>query len=340
MQDWIKTVPKAVLHDHLDGGLRVDTLIELAKEQNYQNLPSTNHDELKKWIQPKPDKSLAINLEAWEHTIGVMQDKDSIYRITMEALEDLSNDGVVYAELRFAPLVHTFKGLKSGEVINSVINGVKDGMQKYNIVAGIILCAMRQEQNSVEVVNLCIEHNDVVGFDLAGPEVGFSVLNHKEACNLAHQNNINITLHADWEVPEGIKEVVLDSKAKRIGHGSQILNDISFKNNKLSFNNEAAKYVFDNKVPLEICPTSNVQCGAYSNISEHSFGKLYESGFNVTINTDNRLMSDISMSEEVNNVVESFNLSEKDILKITRNTIQAGFVQSELKNKLIERISL
>jgi len=340
MQDWIKTVPKAVLHDHLDGGLRVDTLIELAKEQNYQNLPSTNHDELKKWIQPKPDKSLAINLEAWEHTIGVMQDKDSIYRITMEALEDLSNDGVVYAELRFAPLVHTFKGLKSGEVINSVINGVKDGMQKYNIVAGIILCAMRQEQNSVEVVNLCIEHNDVVGFDLAGPEVGFSVLNHKEACNLAHQNNINITLHADWEVPEGIKEVVLESKAKRIGHGSQILNDISFKNNKLSFNNEAAKYVFDNKVPLEICPTSNVQCGAYSNISEHSFGKLYESGFNVTINTDNRLMSDISMSEEVNNVVESFNLSEKDILKITRNTIQAGFVQSELKNKLIERISL
>ena len=340
MQDWIKTVPKAVLHDHLDGGLRVDTLIELAKEQNYQNLPSTNHDELKKWIQPKPDKSLAINLEAWEHTIGVMQDKDSIYRITMEALEDLSNDGVVYAELRFAPLVHTFKGLKSGEVINSVINGVKDGMQRYNIVAGVILCAMRQEQNSVEVVNLCIEHNDVVGFDLAGPEIGFSVLNHKEACNLAHQNNINITLHADWEVPEGIKEVVLESKAKRIGHGSQILNDISFKNNKLSFNNEAAKYVFDNKIPLEICPTSNVQCGAYSNISEHSFGKLYESGFNVTINTDNRLMSDISMSEEVNNVVESFNLSEKDILKITKNTIQAGFVKSKLKNKLIERISL
>ena len=340
MQDWIKTVPKAVLHDHLDGGLRVDTLIELANEQNYQNLPSTNHDELKKWIQPKPNKSLAINLEAWEHTIGVMQDKDSIYRVTMEALEDLSNDGVVYAELRFAPLVHTIKGLKSSEVINSVINGVKDGMQKYNIIAGVILCAMRQEQNSVEVVNLCIEHNDVVGFDLAGPEVGFSVLNHKEACNLAHQNNINMTLHADWEVPEGIKEVALISKAKRIGHGSQILNDISFKNNKLSFNNEAAKYVFDNKVPLEICPTSNVQCGAYSDISEHSFGKLYESGFNVTINTDNRLMSDVSMSEEINNVVESFNLFEKDILKITKNTIQAGFVKSELKNKLMERISL
>tara|TARA_Y100001973_G_C5202336_1_gene338809 strand:- start:2932 stop:3954 length:1023 start_codon:yes stop_codon:yes gene_type:complete len=340
MQDWIKNVPKAVLHDHLDGGLRVDTLIELANEQNYQNLPSTNHDELKKWIQPKPDKSLAINLEAWEHTIGVMQDKDSIYRVTMEALEDLSNDGVVYAELRFAPLVHTFKGLSSGEVINSVINGVKDGMQKYNIVAGVILCAMRQEQNSMEVVNLCIEHNDVVGFDLAGPEVGFSVLNHKEACNLAHQNNINITLHADWEVPEGIKEVALESKAKRIGHGSQLLNDISFKNNKLSFNTEAAKYVFDNKVPLEICPTSNVQCGAYSDISEHSFGKLYELGFNVTINTDNRLMSDISMSEEINNVVESFNLSEKDIRKITKNTIQAGFVKSELKNKLLEKISL
>ena len=340
MQDWVKTVPKAVLHDHLDGGLRVETLIDLANKQNYKDLPSTNHDELKKWIQPKPNKSLAINLEAWSHTIGVMQDSDSIYRVTMEALEDLSNDGVVYAELRFAPLVHTFKGLSTNEVINSVINGIKDGMEKFNIISGVILCAMRQEQNSLEVVNLCIEHNDVVGFDLAGPEVGFSVLNHDTACSLALKNNINVTLHADWEVPEGIKEVVLDSKAKRIGHGSQIINDISLDNGDIKFNNDAAKYVFDNKIALEICPTSNVQCGAFTDVSEHSFGKLYQAGFNVTINTDNRLMSDITMSEEVNNVVESFNLTEKDILKITNNTIEAGFVEPKLKNKLLEKLSL
>ena len=340
MQDWVKTVPKAVLHDHLDGGLRVETLIDLANKQNYKDLPSTNHDELKKWIQPKPNKSLAINLEAWSHTIGVMQDSDSIYRVTMEALEDLSNDGVVYAELRFAPLVHTFKGLSTNEVINSVINGIKDGMEKFDIISGVILCAMRQEQNSLEVVNLCIEHDDVVGFDLAGPEVGFSVLNHDTACSLALKNNINVTLHADWEVPEGIKEVVLDSKAKRIGHGSQIINDISVDNGDIKFNNDAAKYVFDNKIALEICPTSNVQCGAFTDVSEHSFGKLYQAGFNVTINTDNRLMSDITMSEEVNNVVESFNLTEKDILKITNNTIEAGFVEPKLKNKLLEKLSL
>ena len=340
MQDWVKTVPKAVLHDHLDGGLRVETLIDLANKQNYKDLPSTNHDGLKKWIQPKPNKSLAINLEAWSHTIGVMQDSDSIYRVTMEALEDLSNDGVVYAELRFAPLVHTFKGLSTNEVINSVINGIKDGMEKFDIISGVILCAMRQEQNSLEVVNLCIEHNDVVGFDLAGPEVGFSVLNHDTACALALKNNINVTLHADWEVPEGIKEVVLDSKAKRIGHGSQIINDISLDNGDIKFNNDAAKYVFDNKIALEICPTSNVQCGAFTDVSEHSFGKLYQAGFNVTINTDNRLMSDITMSEEVNNVVESFNLTEKDILKITNNTIEAGFVEPKLKNKLLEKLSL
>tara|TARA_B100000575_G_scaffold203372_1_gene164991 strand:+ start:1076 stop:2098 length:1023 start_codon:yes stop_codon:yes gene_type:complete len=340
MQDWVKTVPKAVLHDHLDGGLRVETLIDLANKQNYKDLPSTNHDELKKWIQPKPNKSLAINLEAWSHTIGVMQDSDSIYRVTMEALEDLSNDGVVYAELRFAPLVHTFKGLSTNEVINSVINGIKDGMEKFDIISGVILCAMRQEQNSLEVVNLCIEHDDVVGFDLAGPEVGFSVLNHDTACALALKNNINVTLHADWEVPEGIKEVVLDSKARRIGHGSQIINDISLDNGDIKFNNDAAKYVFDNKIALEICPTSNVQCGAFTDVSEHSFGKLYQAGFNVTINTDNRLMSDITMSEEVNNVVESFNLTEKDILKITNNTIEAGFVEPKLKNKLLEKLSL
>jgi len=339
MQDWVKTVPKAVLHDHLDGGLRVETLIELANEQGYQNLPSSNHHELKKWIQPKPDKSLAINLEAWDHTIGVMQDQDSIYRVTMEALEDLSNDGVVYAELRFAPLVHTFKGLSTAEIINSVVNGIKDGMQKFDIVAGVILCAMRQEQNSLDVVNLCIEHKDVVGFDLAGPEVGFSVLNHKEACTLAVENNINVTLHADWEVPEGIKEVVLDSKAKRVGHGSQIINDISIENGSITFKNDAAKYVFDNKIALEICPTSNVQCGAYSHVSEHSFGDLYNAGFNVTINTDNRLMSDVTMSEEVNNVVESFGLGEKDILNITRNTIDAGFVESKLRTELLDTLS-
>ena len=339
MQNWVKTVPKAVLHDHLDGGLRVETLIKLANEQGYQNLPSNNRAELKKWIQPKPDKSLAINLEAWDHTIGVMQDQDSIYRVTMEALEDLSNDGVVYAELRFAPLVHTFKGLTTAEIINSVANGIKDGMEKFDIVAGVILCAMRQEQNSLEVVNLCIEHKDVVGFDLAGPEVGFSVLNHKEACTLAAENNINVTLHADWEVPEGIKEVVLDSKAKRVGHGSQIINDISFEKGSITFNNDAAKYVFDNKIALEICPTSNVQCGAYSNVSEHSFGELYKAGFNVTINTDNRLMSDVTMSEEVNNVVESFGLVEKDILSITKNTIKAGFVESRLRTGLLERLA-
>ena len=257
----------------------------------------------------------------------------------MEALEDLSNDGVVYAELRFAPLVHTFKGLTTSEIINSVVNGIKDGMEKYDIVAGVILCAMRQEQNSLEVVNLCIEHRDVIGFDLAGPEVGFSVLNHSEACALALENNINVTLHADWEVAEGIKEVVLDSNARRVGHGSQIINDISLNGDEISFQSSAAKYVFDNNIALEICPTSNVQCGAYSNVSDHSFGALFNAGFNVTINTDNRLMSDITMSEEVSNVVESFGLDEKDILSITRNTIEAGFVNAELKNKALEKVS-
>ena len=138
MNDWVKEIPKAVLHDHLDGGLRVSTLIELAELQEYDQLPSKNQEELKEWIKPKPDKTLAINLEAWAHTIGVMQDENSIYRVTMEALEDLSDDGVVYAELRFAPLVHCQKGLTPIEVVDSVVNGIKDGMEKYNIVSGVI----------------------------------------------------------------------------------------------------------------------------------------------------------------------------------------------------------
>lgn len=335
MKSWIKEIPKAVLHDHLDGGLRVSTLIELAKQQGYEDLPSKDEVELKAWIQPKPNQTLALNLEAWAHTIGVMQDKDSLYRVTMEALEDLYNDGVVYAELRFAPLVHCQKDLSPSDVVNAVVNGVKDGMDKYGIVSGVILCGMRQENNSESVVELCIKHDDVIGFDLAGPEIGFSVLNHKNACKKALENDIAMTLHADWEVPEGINEVILQSKAKRIGHGSQIINDVEIKNNNLSFKNKAAKYVFENKIPLEICPTSNIQCGAFNSIPDHSFGKLYKLGFNVTINTDNRLMSDVSMSEEVSNVVDAFDLNQEDIKRITKNTIEAGFVDLELRKKLL-----
>jgi len=207
MSEWTTDIPKAVLHDHLDGGLRVSTLIDLAEEQNYENLPTNDPEELKNWIQPKPDQSLALNLEAWQHTIGVMQDENSLYRVTMEALEDLAEDGVVYAELRFAPLVHCQKDLTPDEVVDAVLNGIRDGNQKYDILSGIILCAMRQESNSLEVMDLCIEHKGVIGFDLAGPEIGFSVLNHSNAVKKGAGKNINLTLHADWEVKKGIQEV-------------------------------------------------------------------------------------------------------------------------------------
>ena len=336
MSEWSKDIPKAVLHDHLDGGLRVSTLIDLAKEQNYENLPTNDTKELKNWIQPKPDQSLALNLEAWQHTIGVMQDEDSLYRITMEALEDLAEDGVVYAELRFAPLVHCQKDLTPDEVVNAVLNGVKDGNQKYNILSGVLLCAMRQESKSLEVMDLCIKHKDVIGFDLAGPEIGFSVLNHFDAVKKGAEENINLTLHADWEVKEGIQEVAIDCSSKRVGHGSQIINDVQIENNSINFLNNAAKYVYEKRIPLELCPTSNIQCGAYPTIADHSFNKLYNSGFNVTINTDNRLMSNITMSQEVANLVNAFDLKKSDINKITKNTIAAGFVDSDKRESLLK----
>ena len=338
MTEWIPTMPKAVLHDHLDGGLRVDTLIELAHKQSYSKLPSTNKQQLLEWIEPKPNKSLAINLEAWDHTIAVMQDSDSIYRVTMEALEDLSNDGVVYAELRFAPLVHCQSNLKPNEVVNAVLNGIKDGSDKFNILSGAILCAMRHLTNSKEVINLCIDHKDVLAFDLAGPEVGFSALNHREAIEIAHKHNINITLHADWEVPDGIQEVIMDLSANRIGHGSQIVNDYELTNNGLIFHNKAAEYVHKKKIALELCPTSNMQCGSCTSISEHPFKKLFDDGFNVTINTDNRLMSNTSMSQEMSKLVENFMLTEEQIRLITINTIKAGFVTRSKREKLLEAI--
>ena len=335
MKDWIQSTPKAVLHDHLDGGLRVNTLIELAEFQGYKNLPSSDKSELLKWIEPKPNKSLAINLEAWDHTIAVMQDADSIYRVTMEALEDLANDGVIYAELRFAPLVHCENGLFPNQVVDAVLNGIKDGTERYNILSGAILCAMRHLNNSKNVVKLCIDNPDVLAFDLAGPEVGFSALNHQDAIEIAYQNKINITLHADWEVPEGIHEVILELKSNRIGHGSQIVNDYKYTSDGIKFKNLAAKFVHENNIPLELCPTSNMQCGSCNSISEHPFKKLYDDGFNVTINTDNRLMSNITMSQEVNNLVESFTFTQDEILQITKNTIEAGFVDSKKREKLL-----
>ncbi|MDA7594571.1 adenosine deaminase [Acidimicrobiia bacterium] len=335
MKDWIQSAPKAVLHDHLDGGLRVNTLIELAELQGYKNLPSSDKSELLKWIEPKPNKSLAINLEAWDHTIAVMQDADSIYRVTMEALEDLANDGVIYAELRFAPLVHCENGLFPNQVVDAVLNGIKDGTERYDILSGAILCAMRHLNNSKNVVKLCIDNPDVLAFDLAGPEVGFSALNHQDAIEIAYQNKINITLHADWEVPEGIHEVILELKSNRIGHGSQIVNDYKYTSDGIKFKNLAAKFVHENNIPLELCPTSNMQCGSCNSISEHPFKKLYDDGFNVTINTDNRLMSNITMSQEVSNLVESFTFTQDEILQITKNTIEAGFVDSKKREKLL-----
>jgi adenosine deaminase len=267
-----------------------------------------------------------------------MQDSDSIYRVTIEALEDLSNDGVIYSELRFAPLVHCQKGLNPTEVVNAVLHGIKDGESQFKITAGAILCAMRHLENSKEVINLCVENSDIFAFDLAGPEIGFSALNHREALEIAHKNGVNVTLHADWEVPAGIHEVILELKAHRIGHGSQIINDISFDNGNLHFKNEAARYVYKNNIALELCPTSNMQCGSCESISKHPFKKLYDAGFNVTINTDNRLMSNISMSDEVQNLVDAFNFSKAQIRKITYNTIEAGFVNESKKNKLLESL--
>jgi adenosine deaminase len=237
--------------------------------------------------------------------------------------------------LRFAPLVHCENGLFPNQVVDAVLNGIKDGTERYDILSGAILCAMRHLNNSKNVVKLCIDNPDVLAFDLAGPEVGFSALNHQDAIEIAYQNKINITLHADWEVPEGIHEVILELKSNRIGHGSQIVNDYKYTSDGIKFKNLAAKFVHENNIPLELCPTSNMQCGSCNSISEHPFKKLYDDGFNVTINTDNRLMSNITMSQEVNNLVESFTFTQDEILQITKNTIEAGFVDSKKREKLL-----
>jgi adenosine deaminase len=327
----LKRLPKVLLHEHLDGVLRAKTVVELARSGKYDRLPTEDPDELARWFHQGANQgSLPKYLEGFAHTIAVMQTEEALERVAYEQAEDLSRDGVVYFESRFAPIFHTRKGLSHQQVVSAVLKGLERGRRDFGISSGLIICAMRNMDVSLEMAELAVDFRErgVVGFDLAGEEGGYPPKKHVEAFHYIQRQNFNITIHAgEGFGKESIWQAIQYCGAHRIGHGTRLIDDIAVTDGKAVKLGDLAQYVLDKRIPLEICLLSNVHTGATRNLSEHPFKILYQEKFRVTLNTDNRLMSDTTMTKEFEAAEDTFGLSLEDFEKITINAMKSAFLR-------------
>ena len=344
--DQIKRVPKALLHDHLDGGLRPETIIEIAQQIGYKKLPTDDPKELADWFEESCNShSLVRYLETFSHTIAVMQSKEAIIRVSRECAIDLARDGVVHAEVRGAPELFTEKGLTLDQVVEATLEGFKQGMAEAasegnKIRVESLLCGMRQNNRSQEAAAAVVKYRDkgVVGFDIAGPEDGFPPTNQLEIFEYLRKENAHFTIHAGeaYGLPS-IWEAIQICGAERLGHGVRIIDDIDFSGDKPKLG-PLASYVRDRRIPLELCPTSNLQTGAAKTYSDHPIGMLAKLRFRVTLNTDNRLMSRTSMSNEMNQCVKSFGWKFADLQRVTVNALKSSFIPFEERLEIIEKV--
>ena len=346
-KETIRSAPKVLLHDHLDGGLRPASVIELARETGYTGLPTEDPEELRVWFRSGADRgSLELYLEGFTHTVGVMQTPESIARVASECTQDLALDGIVYAEVRYAPELSTQGGLTLDEVMEAWLAGFEDGMKKaetagHPIVIRAIVTAMRQYARSVEIAELSVRFRDqgVVGFDIAGPEDGFPPSRHLDAFQLIHRENFHITIHAGeaFGLPS-IWEALQWCGAERLGHGVRIVDDITVTPDGDIELGRLAQFVRDNRVPLEMCPTSNVHTGAVGSIAEHPIDLLRRLRYRVTVNTDNRLMSDVTLSDEFVALVEAFDISLDEMRWLTTNSMKSSFLAFDERLRLINGV--
>ena len=336
----IRRAPKVLLHDHLDGGLRPATIIEMAAEIGYLALPSTDAPELAGWFREAAHSgSLERYLETFAHTVAVMQTAAGLGRVAREAVEDLGDDGVVYAEIRWAPEQHTDSGLTLEQVVEAVLAGFRAGEQAaaekgQRIRVGAIVTAMRHAARSREIAELAVTYRDdgVVGFDIAGAEAGFPPSRHLDAFEYLRRENFHFTIHAGeaFGLPS-IWEAIQWCGTDRLGHGVRIVDDIT-AGGALG---RLAAYVRDKRIPLEMCPSSNVQTGAAESIVEHPIGLLRKLHFRVTVNTDNRLMSGTSMTREMGLLTEAFGYGWGDLQWFTINAMKSGFIQFDDRLEII-----
>ncbi|HEY3878953.1 MAG TPA: adenosine deaminase [Trebonia sp.] len=338
----IRAMPKVLLHDHLDGGLRPQTVIDLADEIGYQDLPSRDPVELMEALTAGAHRGhLNLYLDAFRHTVGVMQTPGALYRVAREAAEDLADDGVVYAEVRFAPELHTERGLTLDEVVKAVTDGFRDGSADGRISVRALLTAMRTAARSLEIAELAVRHRDngVVGFDIAGAEAGWPPSRHLDAFQYVHRENFHATVHAGegFGLPS-IWEAVQYCGAERLGHGVRLAEDIVDNGDGPVYLGRLAAYVRDRRIPLEMCPTSNVQTGAAESIEKHPLRLLRELRFRVTVNTDNRLMSQVTLSSEFALLVREFGYDWPDLEWLTLNAMKSAFAPFDERIALINGV--
>ncbi len=328
INDLIRKAPKALLHDHLDGGLRPGTVVELADEFGYSALPTHDVAELASWFNRGAKRNdLVLYLETFAHTCGVMQHRDAIERVAYECAVDLAADGVVYAEVRFAPELHTEAGLTLDEVVEAVLDGFARGAAGTDLTIYALCCAMRTAARSLAIAELAVRWRDrgVVGFDIAGAEAGYPPTRHLDAFQYVQRENFHSTIHAGeaFGLPS-IWEAVQFCGGERLGHGVRIVDDITGPVGDESLGRLAA-YIRDRRIPLELCPTSNVGTGVCASIAEHPIGMLRRLRFRVTVNTDNRLMSATSMSHEMIELAEAFGWGLDDFEWLTINALKSAF---------------
>lgn len=345
--DQIRALPKALLHDHLDGGLRPATILELSDEIGHA-LPSTDLDELAAWfVRGANTKDLLQYLATFEHTIAVMQTPGHLHRVAAEAALDLAADGVVYAEVRFAPENHQLGGLSLDDVMEAVQDGFRAGMLEARaagnpIVVNTIVCAMRQGDRSAEIARLAVDWNrrddSVVAFDLAGPETGFPPTDHLDAIDLVRRSHLHMTLHASE--PPGLELIgqALYCGAERVGHGVRLREGITWEDGEIVELGRLARYVLERQVPLEMAPSCHVHVGAVDSFDQHPLAAFHRHGFVVTVNTDNRLMSDASVSSETMKLGNTFDLTMAELGELAVAGVESSFSEWSQRRHLVDDV--
>ncbi|KHL14552.1 adenosine deaminase [Mumia flava] len=342
----IRGVPKVLLHDHLDGGVRPQTVAEIAERIGHR-LPVEDPDDLGRWFADAAGSGTLVRyLETFEHTVAVMQTTEDLVRVARECVVDLAGDGVVYAEVRWAPEQHLTAGLTLTGAVDAVREGFAQGTAEAQragrtIVARQILTAMRHQARSLEIAELAVAYRDsgVVGFDIAGAEAGYPPTRHLDAFEYLHRENAHFTIHAGeaFGLPS-IWQAIQWCGADRLGHGVRIIDDVDTSDPSAPRLGRLAAYVRDKRIPLELCPSSNVQTGAAASIAEHPVGTLADLGFRVTVNTDNRLMSQTSMSREMALLSEAFGYGLDDLRWFSVNAMKSAFLPFDERLAMIQDV--
>lgn len=337
-EEMIRRLPKVELHDHLDGGLRPATIIELAGKAGVQ-LPAAEPAELGSWFHRGADRqSLALYLEGFRVVLSVMQSEEALERIACESLEDRAQDGIVYVELRFAPVLCTAGGLNLEEVVRAVLRGLEQGKHSTGVEYGLILCGMRDQTVSLETAELAVSFREkgVVGFDLAGDEYGHPPKKHLDAFEFIRRMNFNITIHAGEAFGmESIWQAIQYCGAHRIGHATRLREDMAIHGTRIEKMGSLAHFIRDKRIPLEMCLSSNVHTGAAASLDDHPFPVYYRNNFRAILCTDNRLMSNTTLSKEMHLAVTHYNLTLEDLEKITLNAMKSSFIHHDDRIRII-----